>query len=645
MQPFLFLWGVLSLGYAPGALLLNVLKRSLTPLEHVSLSLTLGLITSAVVYWLITIAGWPALFVAWPVGTVGVLLYLRPRDLTSIRLGLDRSHVALLAVLTLGVIVLVTVPLFFANLTIGSDEGMTVVPISDALLHVAIANELTHTIPPQNPVFAGQALSYHYGMDLVTAMMANATGLAVADLTVRFVPMLLVIVGMLGVFCFARCWLMKGPAEAGHYSGANGFAALAVFLVFFGEDLAFVPGLIRGWDFDWTTAFNVPAVFSLFYVNPMLPALGLLFAGLFCLQKYLDAPDRAWLALSAVCFAGLMELKVFTAAHILGSLGASALVYVVRGRRFELLKVTAITALLVAPLVLNTVLQNQAGARIEVDPGPAGYVGGAMQRLGLRESVTGVPALLFIGLPLFLVGSLGVRLVGGWTILKTLIRPPASDPLRFLLAFFVLAGIALTLMLRIVPEGRGGYDNGVWFFVQSKFMAWIFAVEALRRWYGRLRSMSLAPVLAGAAIVAPAVALAAPSTVQHFMVLADEAAASDAEATAAARFVASRARPGDVVLVSQPVMARVLAFAAVRLPVGYFADSLVSADRYRRREATVIAFWRTWESGTIRGDILRELGVRYVSAARPASLQLPPDVVELYSKSGYVVLELPGSRR
>jgi hypothetical protein len=155
--------------------------------------------------------------------------------------------------------------------------------------------------------------------------------------------------------------------------------------------------------------------------------------------------------------------------------------------------------------------------------------------------------------------------------------------------------------------------------------------------------MTLAPVLAGAVTVVPAVVLAAPSTIQHFMVLAKETAASDPEATAAARFVASRARPGNVVLVSQPVMARVLAFAPVRLPVGYFADTLVSADRYRQREALVIDFWRTWESGTVRTDILRNLGVRYVSSIRPEGLRLPSDVVELYSKSEYVVLELPGS--
>ena len=640
MTTFLFLWGVLSIGYAPGALLLHVLKRSLTPLEHVSLSLTFGLVMSAVAYWLIAVTGHPALFVAWPICAVALLLYVRRRELSSFRVGFERSpayarratagrYAPLLAVLALGVIVLIKLPLFFGNLTVRSDGGMTVVPISDALLHVAIANELTHTVPPQNPVFAGQALSYHYGMDLVTAMMARGAGLSVADLTVRFVPMLLVIAGMLTVFCFSRRWL----------AGSNGFAALTVLLVFFGEDFSFVPGFMHGWDFDWTTAFNVPSVFSLFFVNPMLPAVGLLFAGLFCLQQYLDAPDYPWLALSAVCFAALTDVKVFTAAHLLGSLGAAACVYVVFHRRFELLKVTVVTAALTAPFLLNTILNNQAGAQIEVIPGPAGYVDGAVQRLGLP--VSGVPALLAVGLPLFLIASLGLRLAGSWSIVKTIFRPVRSEPLRFALAFFVVAGIALTLMLRIVAKGQGGYDNGVWFFVQSKFVAWIFAVEVLRRWYERLRSLNWAPALAGALIAAPAVALAAPSTVQHFVVMSREAAASDPAATDAARFVASKAQPGDVVLANQAVMARVLALAPVRLPVGYYAETLVSKNRFAQREALVLDFWRAWESGVSRTDIPRYLGVRYVSAEKRTDLHLPADVKELYSSSGYVVLELP----
>ena len=124
----------------------------------------------------------------------------------------------------------------------------------------AIANELTHSIPPQAPVFAGRPLNYHYGMDLAVAMFANATGLETPDLLLRFVPTLFLALSMLSVYCFASAWL-----ESGY------FGVLVVFFVFFGEDFSFIPGLLLGEKGDWSVRFfNVPSVLSLFYTNAML---------------------------------------------------------------------------------------------------------------------------------------------------------------------------------------------------------------------------------------------------------------------------------------------------------------------------------------------------------------------------------------
>jgi hypothetical protein len=45
----------------------------------------------------------------------------------------------------------------------------------------------------------------------------------------------------------------------------------------------------------------------------------------------------------------------------------------------------------------------------------------------------------------------------------------------------------------------------------------------------------------------------------------------------------------------------------------------------------------------VRSDVLRYLRVRFVVAVRPDGLRVPLDVKERYSKSGYVVLELPAA--
>ena len=77
---------------------------------------------------------------------------------------------------------------------------------------------------------------------------------------------------------------------------------------------------------DWSLRyFSVPpAVIGLFFTDPILPGLGLLFAGLFCLQRYLQERSGAWLFLTALLFAALIEVKIFTAAQIMCSLGVAA---------------------------------------------------------------------------------------------------------------------------------------------------------------------------------------------------------------------------------------------------------------------------------------------------------------------------------
>src|SRR5947207_719350 len=276
---------------------------------------------------------------------------LAPQNEETVRRSRNRSGLALAGIVALGIIVLAFLPLYYTNLTLRPDGTMRVRPIPDVFLHIAIANELTHTIPPQAPVFSGRPLTYHYGMDLSVALFVQATGLDARDLTLRFVPTLFMVLSMLSLFCFSRSWLRSGY-----------FGALVVFLVFFGEDFAFIPGFLLGEKGDWSVRyFNVPTVFSLFYINSMLPGLGLFFAGLCCLQHYLRDHAGAWLFFSALLFVALIEVKIFTAAQIMCSLGVAAVVYLLVFRNADLFRIAVFTAALSVPLVLSVFLHNKGG--------------------------------------------------------------------------------------------------------------------------------------------------------------------------------------------------------------------------------------------------------------------------------------------
>src|SRR6266487_2795258 len=62
----LFFVAVILLAYLPGKLALLLLKRTLSPLEDVTLACVLGFVVSGLAYWLIAFAHQAHLYVLWP---------------------------------------------------------------------------------------------------------------------------------------------------------------------------------------------------------------------------------------------------------------------------------------------------------------------------------------------------------------------------------------------------------------------------------------------------------------------------------------------------------------------------------------------------------------------------------------------------
>ena len=656
MQLFLgtciFLIAVVLLAYVPGKLLLVLLRRTLTPLEDVTLACFLGLIVSGFVYWLITFGHQSHLYFIWPVGTGAVFIWLQSRSTRSLlrcsgnvdvsnkqsaERAYDGSLLVFGGIVALGVIALAFLPIYYTNLTSRADGTMRVYPVPDVLFHIAVANELTHTIPPQAPHFSGHLLAYHYAMDLVVAMVANATGLSTVDLTVRFVPTLLLALSMLSVFCFSRNWL-----------GSGCFGALVVFLVFFGEDLSFIPGLLLGENVDWSLRyFSVPpAVFPLFYTNPILPAVGLLFAGLLCLRRYLSEGGGAWLFITALLFAALVEVKIFTAAQLMASLGFAAVVYLIFFRNAALIKIAACTAVLTTPLVCAVFLQNRSAANMVTKFEPGLYVSQAMEAIGMKSWSTGWIAFAGVALPIYLIGSLGLRVVGVPALFHAIFRPNAKSALRFVLGVFVVIGILIALMFSITPAGWTFKYNPVsgTFLIQSKYVAWIFAVEVLQSLYRWTVARGISSALAATGIVAIAAGLSVPSTLQHFLFwrnpnhyfgagkpFGNELQSYDLETLGVIDFLRKNAAPGDVVLPGDSLLAPILALTKCRVPIGYFAYAAVARSDFTRRQTAEKNFWAAWHQGSIQKEFLREAGIRYI-VVRKSTDRLPGGIPATISK-------------
>jgi len=238
---------------------------------------------------------------------------------------------------------------------------------------------------------------------------------------------------------------------------------------------------------------------------------------------------------------------------------------------------------------------------------------GESAKASFDGSATLGQAALFaaVALPLFLVASFGSRSLG----IGRLFRGGAADlaPVRWFLAIFVLLGPLISLTWAVTPRGfpeQGAYNNAVWFMVQSKFLAWVFAVEVLRDLWRSGR-----PVRRGLALAA--VLLSLPSSFQylHYQYRHGRLDKLSPEFTEIVAVLAREASPGDVVYARPPFSSALVSLTSLRSPVfDVFPWSRLSREDLERRVAAHDAFWGGWDRGLLRLDILASRSVRYVLA-------------------------------
>src|SRR5947208_15950316 len=101
----------------------------------------------------------------------------------------------------------------------------------------------------------------------------------------------------------------------------------------------------------------------------------------------------------------------------------AALVYLFFFSKADLFKLAGSTAIAAIPLVCWVLLKNRSGGQIVTKFEPWLYVSHAMQTLGLGKWLSGPLAFAVVALPIYLVGCLGLRVIGVPAILTAIFRP------------------------------------------------------------------------------------------------------------------------------------------------------------------------------------------------------------------------------
>ncbi len=614
----LFATLVALLVWVPGVAILDLARVRTRALDDLALSVVLGVVGSAGAYWLAARLGFRPLFLAWPAASLALAYRNRTRQRERLRALADAMQrpatAILLAVVALSLAPYTFLPLFYSNLRPLPDGGFAFYNMPDLVLHASLSGELTHTIPPQWPYFPGYPATYHYAMDLLPAVFA-AGGISVVDGCVRFVPTLLTASTALVLFALGRDWL-----------GCPRAAAAATLLAFFGEDFSWIPGVLEGQGVPWATAYlAMPTTVSLYMLNPMLPALGALAAVLLCLRYGLRGEKGAWLALAAGLVLAVAEYKVFAAMHLLAALGIAGVVVFWRRHDRRLLVFVAVCGLLLVPAAL-ALSGGGAATRVQILLQAWPYVPGALVRVGLWNAPWLAPLRAawegrfdLLGFAQYLVAALGyvIAAMGVRTVaLGAIVRALLGDGVRLALAIFVVLGPILTLTCSVVVPGLGPteqYNNAVWFFVQAKYLAWLFVIEVLRRWGAALAPPARTLLWTGA------LGAALTSGVQYFgyqLAVREEGKLTPAMMEIV-RALAARARPGEVAWAPEHVTQPVVSLTAVHgLSLDIFPYIVLAPRAIAQTRAEQQQFWHRWRHGFYDPDPVVAWKARYVVADR-----------------------------
>jgi hypothetical protein len=624
----------------PGLALTGWLCPATRPLERWTLSLLLGMVCASASYWLASLAGQPGL--VWLLACVAaIVLAFRWRQIVPGLFGskADASHAMLAGVVGAVIVVLLVGPTSFDALAVRGDGTMTR-PLEDFEFHAAIVTELARGFPPQAPFAAGEPLRYHYGADLVAALMAREAGLAPGELVVRLLPPVMLVQLVLAVFCCARLWL-----------GSAAVAALVAALTVLGGDFSWVLALLcEGVALADVNVFQAPTFVSLYTANPMLPALGLLFGGLFALAKTIETRHRTWSAVAVVLFAALMHYKIFAGVHVAAALaGAGFLAWYWRRDRLLLRIAIPVAALALASLAVLRLGNGAPPQEVRLEPlwlfeatvASTCFLPSAAVREAWHWGFR-LAFLLAVALPLCLVGGFGPRLAGLRPFVASLHagRSGSDRTGSPFLAAFVAIGFAATALFRVAPRDEPfGYNNAVWFLVQAKYVAWLFVGQALITLATRSRALALGAALGVASLSFPST-LAWARIPQTPPVL-------DAEQVRLLGYLGRLCAGGAVVMApaarddepdSPGEDAEIVALAGCRVPLaGPFAGQLVSRADWQRRLVDGRHFWNAWRRGALRFDILDRYGARHVVERTGTGASPPPGLRVLLDGPSYVV--------
>jgi hypothetical protein len=617
--------------FGSGALPLLPVEHATGRAERVALACALGVTTAPLVLYVLALARCPFLFP--PLAFVGAGV-MAARWAAPSRHGPETTRADQVAYAALAVLAMAVVAWASAGRLVMSGDRLAIFGNYDTLdltYYAAIAGALDHTrtIPPLSPFYAGHRVVHSYFPMLLLAAIRRFSGASMLESFLWFGWPFFGAVTAAAFFAYCR------------RLGSTPFAVVSTVLLFTGSTLAYLaawlrPEMVQNDPLVWSSMFLAPSAEWLAF-NGWTPALGTLAVGLYALTR-IDEPEyRVWLVLASACFGLLFMVKSFAIIAVLPAVGIAGLVGWLRRdpRGPRLMAVSIGAGLWAAPWLLVVMPYNRVenrGAQIAVEW--LSLVHRMLQKTGGFADVTrvaswltgpdpGAPAILAVASAIFLLGGLGLRVLGAGGLVRAAVGAPAmrdwTTP-----AWMCLVGIAIPFAISVQP-----FPNTIQTYMLGLFLSWPFAARVV--WPANAR-----PTRARWIATIALVGLSVPATAHY--VRASHAATGDAPlkdlGPGDMRVIGYLQRQTDadhtMLLHSDTLMPSIYGLEAERRVVLAWS-SYVTGDSNPEVDglgARIAAFFGTpGEPGADDLALLRDEGVTHV-IERVATDQLHPHVRE-----------------
>lgn len=398
-------------------LLLKKIKNDLDNLERFVIATVLGMVVFTIfAYFLAAIS---LRFLIWTLPLSGILILLRFKE-SILHFKIDIKNKAFFwAVLIIGIIgqVAVNAPSGFfydQGIYFWSSHG------HDGLWHVALMEHMqTDAFPFQNPELAGYKLqNYHFFVDLLMSEFSRILPFSSLDTYFRFMPTVFSFLLGLSSFIFVKAWSKRELA-----------GIWAMVFVYFTGSFGYILTLINNRRIAGEALFWVSQTQSVLGNPPHAAAFIITIAFLICLLKYLNTKNKLFFGLCILLGGVVIEFKIYAGTLILGGLFFIAIYELIFRKSFNIFLLFVLTFILAFLIYYPNSSNSQEFLIWEpwwfirtmvVATDRLNWLDLELKRQTyIAESnwkrVVQVEATAFI---IFLVGNLGMRFLGFWTIIK-----------------------------------------------------------------------------------------------------------------------------------------------------------------------------------------------------------------------------------